>query len=254
MKKTILLTTVIFLSLVFAVHGEVDEAEVPSLFRQANALYAQGKYPEAIDKYNRILDEGWESGPLYYNLANAWFKNNNLGRAILNYRKAWNLAPQDPEINKNLEYAREGLRDDIAALPLSLWARARRAIIIQLPLGVWIGLSVTLYFATVLWLLLVLLIRPFKKASAPVLKALVPCLAAAVVLSVIAYSFYHTPRAIILHPAVSVRYGPAETDAAAFELHEGTEVTVVRGKDGWLQIHLPDGKAGWLPADSLGVI
>ncbi len=254
MKKVCLITIVLFLSLVSGARSEVPEGEIPSLFRQANALYTQGKYPEAIGEYNRVLAEGWESAPLYYNLANAFFKNNELGRAILNYRKAWNLAPQDPEINKNLEYARESLRDDIAALPLSLWARARRAVILQFPLGFWIGLSAVLYFVTALWLLLVLLIRPLKKAAAPVLKVLIPCLAAAIVLSLLAYSFYATPRAIILDPAVSVRYGPAETDAAAFELHEGTEVTVVREKGSWRQIHLPDGQSGWLPADSLGII
>lgn len=251
-----ILTMVLLISLsaVFTVHAEIPEEEVPSLFRQANALYSQGSYAEAIGEYNRILQAGWESGPLYYNLANACFKENNLGRAILNYRKAWNLTPQDPEINKNLEYAREGLRDDIAALPLSVWARARRAVILQFPLGVWIGISSVLYFLTIAWLVAVLLIRPLKKKSPPVIKTLGVCLVISIVLSVLAYSFYRTPRAIILTPSVSVRYGPTETDAAAFELHEGTEVKVVREKDGWLQISLPDGKAGWLPDDSLGII
>ena len=245
---------VILLGLVSVAHAEIPEAEIPSLFRQTNSLYGQGKYAEAIEGYKAIIQSGWESGPLYYNLANTYFKLNNLGRAILNYRRAWNLSPGDPEITKNLEYAREGLRDDIAALPLSVWARSKRAVILQFPLGIWIGISAALYFLTIAWLIAALLIRPLRKKSPLILKWLGGCLVISILISVLAYSFYRTPGAIILQPTVSVRYGPAETDAAAFKLHEGTEVKKVRGKDGWIQIALPDGKSGWLPADSLGII
>lgn len=254
MNKIILTTIALFLSLVSSAQCRIPEEEVPALFRRANALYAQGKYEEAIEEYSRILRGDWESGPLYYNLANAYFKEDNLGRAILNYRKAWNISPHDPEINKNLEYAREGLRDDIAALPLPLWARVKRAVILQFPLGVWIGISAALYFLTVLWLIAVLMIKPLKKISPPVWKTLGFLLALSVIVSVVAYAYYHTPRAIILDPMVTVRYGPKESDAAAFELHEGAEVRVVRKKDGWFRITLPDGKSGWLPDDSLGII
>ena len=245
---------VILLGLVSVAHAEIPEAEIPSLFRQTNSLYGQGKYAEAIEGYKAIIQTGWESGPIYYNLANTYFKLNNLGRAILNYRRAWNLSPGDPEITKNLEYAREGLRDDIAALPLSVWARSKRAVILQFPLGIWIGISAVLYFLTIAWLIAALLIRPLRKKSPLILKWLGGCLVISILISGLAYSFYRTPGAIILQPTVSVRYGPAETDAAAFKLHEGTEVKKVREKDGWLQISLPDGKSGWLRADSLGII
>ena len=245
---------VILLGLVSVAHAEIPEAEIPSLFRQTNSLYGQGKYAEAIEGYKAIIQTGWESGPIYYNLANTYFKLNNLGRAILNYRRAWNLSPGDPEITKNLEYAREGLRDDIAALPLSVWARSKRAVILQFPLGIWIGISAALYFLTIAWLIAVLLIRPLRKKSPLILKWLGGCLVISILISGLAYSFYQTPGAIILQPTVSVRYGPAEADAAAFKLHEGTEVKKVREKDGWLQISLPDGKSGWLRADSLGII
>lgn len=254
MKKAILLTIVLIFSLVSFVRAEITETEIPALFRQANALYAQGKYPEAIKGYEAILQAGWESGPIYYNLANSYFKMNNLGSAILNYRKAWNLSPGDPEISKNLDYAREGLRDDISSLPLSAWERIRRAVILQFPLGIWIGISAVLYFLTIAWLIAALLIRPFRKKSPIVIKWLGGCLVISIIISLMAYSFYQTPAAIILQPTILVRYGPSESDAVAFQLHEGTEVKVVRQKDGWRQIALPDGKSGWISAEALGLI
>ena len=254
MKIVALIAILLSFSFSLAANSEITEDEIPALFRQTNSLYAQGNYAEAVEGYTAILQTGWESGPIYYNLANTYFKLNNLGRAILNYRKAWNLSPGDPEITKNLEYAREGLRDDIASLPLSVWARTRRTVILQFPLGIWIGISAVLYFLTIAWLIAALLIRPLRKKSPLIIKWLGGGLVISIIISVLAYSFYQIPGAIILQPTVSVRYGPASTDAAAFELHEGTEINVVRKKDGWLQISLPDGKSGWLPADSLGII
>ncbi len=253
--KTILLTALLLgLAVPAPARGEIRRGEVPALFREANSLYEQGDYPRAADGYREIVDGGWESAPVYYNLGNAYFKQNRLGPAILYYRRAQNLAPRDPEIDKNLEYTRVALRDDIAARPLPRWRRVSGTVAGWLSLGEWVAISAGLYFLTFLWVLAVILRRSLGKVSPPVLKTLLPALALSAALAVLAFSHYRTPRAIVLAPQVSVRYGPQETDAAAFNLHEGTEVRVVRERNGWKQIALPDGTSGWLPADSLGMI
>ena len=223
-------------------------------FRRANHLYGEGKYEEAATLYQHIRRGGWASGPLYYNLGNAYFKEGDLGRAILNYRRAWNLSPRDPEINKNLQYARENLRDDVSVSSPGIFRRIKLLVVRQFPLGSWLRLSSIVYFLTVLWILLVMLIRPMKKISPAVLKTLLILFALSLLGSILAYSYYRVPRAVILNSEVSIRYGPDEKDAVAFELHEGTEVRVIRRKDGWNQISLPDGKSGWLPSGSLGII
>jgi tetratricopeptide (TPR) repeat protein len=41
---------------------------------------------------------------IYYNLSNAYYRNGNLGKAILNIEKALRLAPRDREIKNNAEY------------------------------------------------------------------------------------------------------------------------------------------------------
>jgi len=245
--------TVAFLALfASSSRAETDpRAELTSLFRQGNALYGQGKYAAAADVYQGIVDQGFSSAPLYYNLGNAYFKQGNLGKAILNYRRAWRLSPGDPEIAKNLEYAQENLKDDVAALPLPLYERIRLLIVRQLPLGIWLALGSFLYFLTGLWVLLALLIRPWRKIAPPVFKVLLGLLSLGLICAVLAFIYYRTPRAIILAPQIAVRYGPQEKDAAAFELHEGTEVRIVRARSGWVQISLPDGKSGWAPAEAL---
>lgn len=232
----------------------IERGQVTAIFQEANTHYENGDYSRAATEYLRILEGGWESAPLYYNLGNAYFKQNRLGPAILQYRRALNLAPRDPEINKNLEYARGALKDDITALPVSAWNRAGQTVAGWLSRGEWIGISAALYGLALLWLLGTVIFRPLRKISPGILKTILPALFLSLALTLLARSYYRTPRAIILEPEVAVRYGPQETDAAAFNLHEGTEVRVIRQQNGWHQVALPDGTSGWLPAKSLGMI
>ena len=58
-------------------------AQNHTLFEKANALYNEGKYAEAIDNYNDILDIGKHSSDLYFNLANAHYKLNNIGYNVM---------------------------------------------------------------------------------------------------------------------------------------------------------------------------
>ena len=107
-------------------------------FRRGNDAYRLGEYDRAIALYREVLDEGWAGAALYYNLGNAYFKTGNLGRAVLNYRKAWDLSPGDPEIGKNLEYAREDLREDTSGLKAGFWSRVRRSVALLFPPAHWI--------------------------------------------------------------------------------------------------------------------
>ena len=53
-----------------------------------NALYEDGLYEQAARSYQQLADKGYDDPALYYNLGNAYFKQGDLGRAILNYLRA----------------------------------------------------------------------------------------------------------------------------------------------------------------------
>ena len=93
-------------------------AEANEFFRQAGA--ARSEEPQrAADLYRRaalryeslVGERGIRNGKLYYNLGNAHFRMGDIGRAILNYRIASRLDPGDPNIARNLEYARSTRQD-----------------------------------------------------------------------------------------------------------------------------------------------
>ena len=115
-KVTIILFIGMLLSTAgFGTEAEMSHDEIVLAFADANRLFrqanestqdpqaAQGLYEQAILKYEKIIEDGGiKNAGLYYNLANAYLLSDNLGRAILNYRRAEKLDPGDPDIQKNL--------------------------------------------------------------------------------------------------------------------------------------------------------
>src|SRR5690606_15485144 len=80
-------------------------AQNESLFEKANSAYNGGAYETAISNYEQILENGETSAALYYNLANSYYKLNNLAPSIYYYEKALQLNPNDSDIKNNLEIA-----------------------------------------------------------------------------------------------------------------------------------------------------
>jgi len=76
-------------------------------------MYARNEFRQAATLYQAVIDSGYRSASLYYNLGNAHFKLNNLPRAILNYERAVRLAPRDEAIQFNLELSRSLIYDRI---------------------------------------------------------------------------------------------------------------------------------------------
>ena len=77
------------------------------LWEKANAFYATEEYDKAISAYEQILEEGQVSAKLYFNLGNAYYKAGDINKAILNYERAKLLAPQDEDIQFNLNLANQ---------------------------------------------------------------------------------------------------------------------------------------------------
>ena len=71
----------------------------------AAEAYSKGDFKKAITLYESLLKEG-ESAPLHYNLGNAYYKDGQNARAILNYEKSLLINPGNGDARFNLELAR----------------------------------------------------------------------------------------------------------------------------------------------------
>lgn len=75
--------------------------------------YNEGDYERAVDEWRTCVDNGVQNADLYYNLANAYFRNAKLGFAIYYYKSALRLDPSNDDILHNLKYAQAMTRDKV---------------------------------------------------------------------------------------------------------------------------------------------
>ena len=99
MKKIVFFLLVQFVAIgAFAQEAAIKEAEV---------AYTKEDYGKAIELYEGLLKTHGESAEIYYNLGNAYYKENKIAPAILNYERALLLDPGDGDIRFNLQLARQ---------------------------------------------------------------------------------------------------------------------------------------------------
>ncbi len=73
----------------------------------ANRAFADGKYQESTADYQALLAQNGYSAPVLFDLGNSYYRQGDLAQAILAYRRAQWLAPNDADIAANLHAAQK---------------------------------------------------------------------------------------------------------------------------------------------------
>jgi tetratricopeptide (TPR) repeat protein len=224
------------------------------LWQMANTAYNAGNYAQAEECYTRIVEQGLHSAALYYNLANAHFKQDELGKAMLYYNRALRLRPNDEDIRHNLEYAEQSTKDSIEEIPeffLKTWIKSLRG---ALSCTAWSILSLLMLVAALVCGLLYLLAQRLSLR-----KTGFYLMAVTALLFVVTTAFAWSERnmlverseAIIMNSAVSIKSSPDRSATELFVLHEGTKVTIGETIDGWAEVRIADGRKGWIEQERI---
>jgi tetratricopeptide (TPR) repeat protein len=229
-----------------------DNFDSEKLFYQANYLYKNGEYQESAKTYEKILAAGFDNGETYYNLANAYFKGSQLGRAVLNYEKSCLLMPRDRDLRANYEYAKAQVKNSIEPQSRKLLEAA------------WANLSgkLSVNEAVIVWMLITVLFVAFlagwfiTRFSGTTILILIVC--GALFFGLSFFLFYDKVRvlnrqAIVLVGDQSVKFEPTEEATVHFTLPEGAKVKVLGYSRNWVKIERVDHKIGWLPKNILGI-
>jgi tetratricopeptide (TPR) repeat protein len=223
-------------------------------FRQAEALYQQERYSEAVEIYESIRASGVEDGALYYNLGNAYFKAGRLGLAVLSYERARKLLPGDDDVRANLAFAESLVSEGIAPQPLPLAVGWVVELYRRAGLGLLAGVTSLSFLIGGAAVALLLLGRwpALGTAALGVLigAALVSLLAGG---SLIAKVRSESARveAVVVSENAYVRSGPSESSPRLAEIHEGIKMRVLGEREGFLQISLANGLTGWVPREQV---
>ena len=233
-----------------------ESAEVVYHFEKGNEYYKNGQYSEAIREYEQVLELGYESPELYYNLGNCYYRLQQIGKAILYLERARKLAPHDEDVVHNLQIARLRVADKVPEIPKIFVQRWLESIRERLSVDGWALLLLAVYGATMVALIVRVVTR---KRSVQVLFGRLGAVLGVLTL-VVALFWVSALRAekqvyaVILAEKVDVRSAPESGATEVFSLHEGFRVQVRKRVGDWCEIRLPDGKVGWVQAEALEVI
>jgi len=218
-------------------------------FETANTLYSEEKYEEAIKNYLQILNNGFESSELYYNIGNGYFKTKNYPRAILYYEKALLHNPENDNIQHNLAKAKMYNVDKVDEIPEFIISRWINNLTCILTSNGWSLFSIIVFSLTIICLLIYLFSSVIKYKKTSFYIAVIAFLLSILSLNFsyrLKYNILNSSGAIIMQPTTTVKGSPSETGTELFIIHEGTKVFIVSSLGEWYEIKLSDGKQGWL--------
>ena len=249
---------VTLLALAFVAGQPSPVAAQEPLFTEGNRLYQEGDFTGAAATYGAILEAGFESSEVYYNLANAHFRQGQLGEAVLNYERAARLDPANDDIRANLALVNQRLLDRIEPMPRFWLLSAFDWWMGLMPRGLLVGMVAGCYLLLGATLVMIVLLRPAGWRRVLVRTAYV----AGVVTVVLGATMLlretgvaEPEEAVVMAAEASVLNAPSEEGGlTVFTLHEGTKVRIDRRAGDWVEIVLADGKVGWLPAEVLEVV
>ena len=231
--------------------ADAPPASPQTTFFHANALYKDGQYDAAAREYEELLHGGLTSGNLYFNLGNAYFKAGAQGKAILNYERARRLMPNDPDVAANLAYAQS--LTGAEACPPPLWQRLAFPAAHRFAPGGLIGLTSLAYTLLLISLTVYRLWtrRPRWLAYTAVALGILLLVSGTSLAHQMLGDEWYDQAVIVGDGETPARFEPAESGTVHFALKEGSLVSVLDRRDGWLQIARCDGRRGWVPSTSV---
>ena len=254
-KKAATIITII-LSLGFSMN--IQAKDLDSLWTAGVQAYSDGRFSDASSAWTSIEESGQKSATLYYNLGNAWFKQGNYPKAILNYERSLRLDPSYSDARYNLEFTNSFVQDKIEPVPEFILKSVARKICYVMSSNAWAAIFLVLFAAALVMGLLYML-----GASVGRRRIGFYCGIVLLLFSIGALSFsvwqksdsLKSDTAIVMSPVSSVKSSPSSGSSKdLFVIHEGTKVTILDEVGSWKNISLADGRQGWIPSSDLEVI
>lgn len=221
-----------------------------NLFNNAVAAYKNNNFEKAIALNETLLTNGCKTATVYFNLGNAYFKNGNLGKAILCYERAERLAPNDEDVLHNLTFARLKTIDKVdVSKPFGMEALLKNTLSV-LSSSAWGWLSIALLWLTFGLAVLFLFLSHHRGILlfGGCCSALLSC------------CFFFASKkqfaienkcssAIITQSQSFIKSAPDDSSTDLFQLHEGAKVLILDKVENYWKVKIADGRVGWMLRD-----
>lgn len=257
-KYSILFSILLIISFIYinrsSAQSLLNTSDYKKDFTEANKLYNEHQYFKAIDYYKKIINNGINNGYIYYNLGNAYLKNDQIGNAILNYKKALIYQPRNVDIKTNLQFALDETKDQFST-------EETIEPILQILIFWYYSLNMTeLIIITLLanlimctgFIYLSFYSNNIIKVSSYVVLALSIILFTSTIIKI--YNNYNVSEGVVVVKETDIKSGYDNSYATVFKLHEGTVFKINEIKGNWYKIILSNGQKGWINKNSIGLV
>ncbi len=249
LKKTISISVFVIFCFANLLAGEAE-----NLFAEGNRAFKNKEYDKAITTYEVLVEQGYKSADLEYNLGNAWYRKGSIGQAVLHYERALVLDNRHEQAAKNLAFLRSRINAEIEPLPdffLTKWWKSARMTLGSTSMGL---LAMLLWWAGFAGLSIWVIgkTRQQKKRGliAGITLLIISVLPFALSISRLMYE-KNTGQAILIQKTAILRTGPEEGSQEVQTISEGTKLKRHTQLEGWWQVSLENGEIGWLPESSM---
>ena len=225
-----------------------------SLMAIGNRAYNQGMYDSALLVYDQVAGQGLQSAQLFYNMGNAYFKNNNVPAAILFFEKARKLAPSDENIQYNLSVANSMIVDKIEQVPELFYKTWWNYFYNLFNADTWTVIALFLLTFLIILITWFVLTKSRTSKQTSFYLGIIMLFFTITAFGLASQKYYYSKEhqeAIVFTPAITVKSSPTQSAVDLFVIHEGTKVKLLDRVSGWIEIRIPDGSIGWLPENSV---
>ena len=94
-------------NIILLMMGMVYSQNMDSLFSDGNEYYNKNQFNDAVEEYESILNQGFYSADLYYNLGNAYYRLEDFANARWSYEMGIGIDPRNKDIVHNLTLTKQ---------------------------------------------------------------------------------------------------------------------------------------------------
>jgi len=235
----------------------INSQPIEQLMQEGNQFYINEQWQDAVESYNKILYQGYESAALYHNLGNSFFRLGNLGEAILNYERALKLEPRDEDIRFNLRLANARTIDNIKEVPQIFIVDWWNNFVSVFTVSGWAFIFLLVYLLMLAFIGIYFLSQNINLQRFSIYGGIASLIILFITLLIFISAYDReasTDYGIILVNSVNVKASPTPESSDSFIIHEGLKFEIQDQLDDWVRIKLADGKVGWLPGNTFGKI
>jgi tetratricopeptide (TPR) repeat protein len=238
-------------------HFSYGQESPNAIFERAYEHFLKSDFEEANELFLSLVDDGYVSHALYYNLASSYFKNDDFANAMLWFERAKRLNPSDEDTDFNINVTKYKLVDKIEAVPDLFFIRWFKSFVNLQSERSWAYFSLIFFFMVFVFTALFLITSnySFRKYSFYLTFLFLLFFIGSTMAAFSQKSYQNrTDEAIVMTERIEIKSSPDEASSDLFIIHSGVKVRIIDQIGDWVEVKIPNGDKGWLLKSNLEVI